>query len=504
MNPRLPASIPSPGRVTALLAAFLIYGGLSRPGRAQETTPAPVAEAVTITVSPGGRQIFAGLGTSLGNWGGDYQKLTDDQRDRLAGLLWRDLKMTSLRLWLNLNEYAPTPEARLSADFRRRYIDSGIIADAVKYGVVDLVLAPDNMPAYLKEKRAGGPEDFALRADSIAAYARLIAEFVGQIHAETGILITVTGIQNEPNDLDRIDPDQLVAVAKALRGELDARGLTQVRIIGPESANVDSTFFDVADKLRADPAAWDAVAGLASHSYGMATTPDSARRVEAPGGGNFKQHWMTEASDNGPEQPGDAIRAASLACRFLNDINHRTTHWIHFLGFEIPDPNDNATRIIAYTPEPFRLTIYQKYYYYQQLAATFDVGAIWRESLSSTAGAMAWTFGKKPHLFASTARNPDGGWGVALCNFTSTKFTDDPNEPNSSSNGARARSVTVTVRVGELADSGKVAFDVHRSGPHSTNATEGRLVALDGQLTVTVGPLELVTLRSAGPRQRGE
>jgi hypothetical protein len=76
---------------------------------------------------------------------------------------------------------------------------------------------------------------------------------------------------------------------------------------------------------------------------------------------------MTEASDNGPEEAGNSYRAASLAARFLNDMNHRVTHWIHFLGFEVTDPRDNATRIMAYTPNPLRTTIFQKYFTYQQL-----------------------------------------------------------------------------------------------------------------------------------------
>ena len=491
-------------QVIALSALMLIESCFSQTAQSQEAVVRPVAEKVTITVHPGGRQVFSGLGTSLGNWGGDYQNLTVDERDRLARLLWQGLKMKSLRLWLNLNEYAPTAHERLTTDFRRRYIDSGIIADARRYGVVDLVLAPDNMPVHLKIKRPGGAQDFALRADAAEAYGRLIAEFVGQIQAETGVLINVTGVQNEPNDLDRIDPDQMVAVVKALRQELDVRGLQGVRVIAPESANVDSTFFERVERIRADPIAWKALAGLASHSYGMAATPKAAQQVEARGGENLKQYWMTEASDNGPENPGDATIAAGLASRFLNDMNQRTTHWIHFLGFEIPDPNDNATRIIAYSPNPLRLKIFQKYYYYQQLMATFDVGAIWRRSTSSIAESMSWTYGKKPHLIASAAKNPDGGWGVGLCNFTSTQFNDDPAEPNSSSNGARARSITVIVKIAELANAGEVAFEVHRSSEHLTNATEGTLMSRQGVLMLNVEPLELVTLRSASPRDHSD
>ena len=152
----------------------------------QVNPPVASAEAVTITVQSGGRQTFAGFGTSLGNWGGDYQKLAAAERDRLAGLLWGGLRMKCIRLWINLDEYAPQPGKRLTADFRSRYIDSGIVADALRSGVVDLLLAPDAMPPAMKVKRAGGPHDFALRDDAVSDYATLIAEFIAQIRAETG------------------------------------------------------------------------------------------------------------------------------------------------------------------------------------------------------------------------------------------------------------------------------------------------------------------------------
>ncbi len=212
---------------------------------------------------------------------------------------------------------------------------------------------------------------------------------------------------------------------------------------------------------------------------------------------------MTEAGDNGPERPGDAARAASLAARFLNDMNHRTTHWVHFLGFEVADPNDDATRIIAYRRDPFRLVIFQKYYYYRQLAATFDAGAVFRASTSSTEGEMTWTYGQKPRLTAAAARNPDGTWGVGLANFTAPTFTDDPAEPNSASNGGKARAFLATVRVEELAGAGDLVAAVRRSGPHLTDAPEGEIVLHDGVATVSIGPLELVTLRTSPPPSAG-
>ena len=448
-------------------------------------------DPVTITVQPGARQTFAGLGTSLGNWNHDYQNLTAPERTALSRMLWHDLKFKTLRLWMNTNEFAPTRGAHDLTIFRGCYVDSGIIADAKKQGVTTLLLAPDGMPTYVKAKRPGGGNDYALKDDEVDAYAGLLAEFIQRLKTETGVQINATGIQNEPNDLDRIAPEQMGAVVKALRRALDARGLGAVQIIGPENANADGALYDTLDRLRADPTAWQALAGIASHSYGMAATEDAAKRIAD----THKSYWMTEASANGPEAPGDALEAASLASRFLSDMNHRVTHWIHFIGFETPDPHDNATRIIAYTTRPLRTTVFQKYFYYKQLSQTFDVGAVFRKSQSSLDGEMTWTYGPKPHLTVAAARNPDGSWGVGLSDFTLPPSAS-PNNSNGFFNGDKAHAYTVTVNVPELAGIGSVPFTVQRSSDTLNDAREGSVTMHNGGLTVTIQPLELVTLRS--------
>jgi hypothetical protein len=122
----------------------------------------------------------------------------------------------------------------------------------------------------------------------------------------------------------------MVAIVKRLRVELDARGLQAVKIIAPEYASSDGVFYEQVDALKNDAAAWQALGGVSSHSYNMAATDDIARRLGGSKGENLKEYWMTEASDNGPEEAGNSYRAASLAARFLNDMNHRVTHWIHF------------------------------------------------------------------------------------------------------------------------------------------------------------------------------
>lgn len=468
--------------ILSILTAIFFTSGL-------QAAPKKSA-SIAITIAPGARQPFAGLGTSIGNWGGDYQKLTPGERARLSRFVFGGLKLKSLRLWLNLNEYAPVRGARLSAGFRARYIDSGLITDARKNGVVNLLLAPDNAPDYLKIKREGGAADFAIPDENIAEYCALIAEFIRQIRDETGVLIGVTGLQNEPNDLDRIAPAQFVAFVVHLRAELDKRGLGAVQIIAPESANVDGVFYEALDALKFDSQAWRALSGIASHSYNMAATERAARYVVGSG----KSYWMTEASANGPETPGDMLQAASLASRFLSDMNHGVTHWIHFLGFETPDPRDNATRIIAYTPGPLQTTVFQKYFSYRQLSNAFDVGAVFRQSQSSLEGEMTWTYGPKPRLTVAAARNSDGSWALGISNFTAPGFSVAPND-DGYANGFAAQTFDVKIEVPELSKIKTLPFRVTRSG--AKNGVQKPIEMKNGVLTIpNIAPLELVTLRS--------
>ncbi|PQV63671.1 hypothetical protein B1R32_10910 [Abditibacterium utsteinense] len=282
-------------------ALIAVFWGVALPIGAQaQNAPLPVTPPVVVPVSveieAGARQKFAGLGAGIGNWNRDYQKLAPSERARLSKMLWGDLGFKSLRLWLNLNEYAPTPNQRLTADFRARYIDSGIIADARKNGVVDLLLAPDNAPDWVKVKREGGPADFAIRTDKLDDYAALLAEFIAQIRRETGVLINVTSLQNEPNDLDRLAPQQMAPLITALRAQLDRRGLKPVQIIAPENANVDGAFYDALDAIKTDSSAWNALSGIASHSYAMGATPEGTRRIE-DAKGNLTKPYLDDRSE---------------------------------------------------------------------------------------------------------------------------------------------------------------------------------------------------------------
>lgn len=475
--------------VFALCAAACL---MCPPLRAQ--TPVPV----TITVTSGARQTFHGFGASALNFGHEYQTLTPAERTTLSRTLWHDLGFHTLRLWANMDKYAPTPGAHDLTQFRGCYVDSHLIADARAQGVTTLLLAPDGLPPYMAEKRPDGSAQtgMALKDSEVDNYADLLADFIARLRTETGTAITVTGIQNEPNDLERFTPAQIVRVVKRLRVDLDKQGLPGVQIIAPENASADDSLYAQLDALKADPAAWTALSGIASHSYNMAATDKAASYIT----GTQKRYWMTEASDNGPEAPGDGLRAASLASRFLSDMNHGVTDWVHFVGFEVPDANDNATRILAYTPKPFAVTYFQKYYYYKQLSEAFPVGSVFRKSESTLDGGMTYTYGKKPHVTAAAARTPYGAWAIGLSNYTSPTFTDADNDKDFvvHNSGYAAQTYAVTVRVPELAKVPVLRFQIRRSTATVGDAPAGSIVMRYGTVTVpALAPLELITLRSS-------
>lgn len=454
--------------------------------------------AIVITVLPGGRQTFAGFGTSLGNWGGEYQTLPAERREELSRMIWSELGFKILRLWVNMNELGRAPGSPDLLQFRKNYVDSGIIADARKNGVTTLLLAPESLPPRMVEKNNDG--NLALKAGSEKDYAVLLADVIDELKKETGVLLDVTGVQNEPNEKERFSPAQIATVVVELRNALDARGLQHVQIIAPEHASADDVLIAQTTALQQNETAWTALEGVASHSYNMGAMDRIAEMIAAPDGGNTKEYWMTEASDNGPEQPGDRRRAASLSSRFLNDMNHRVTHWIHFLGFEVTDPKDNATRIIAYDPSPFRQTVFAKYYSYRQLSQAFDVGAVFRTCTSSLDGSMTWGFGLKPRVTAAAARNPDGRWSIGLSNYTAERFDDEKNWGDEKWNREQgghtpAQTFQVTIQIPELRDRGEITFNAWRTSDTSPTSA----ILREGELTIAVTPLELVTLRSKDP-----
>jgi O-glycosyl hydrolase len=463
---------------------------------AQPISNALAITPINITVQAGARQTFQGLGASqtLGT-SREYAKLQQSQKNTLQKLICKEGNFKIVRLWFSPGKYAPQPGQQNPIDFVKSFVNSGLIADALANGCTTMLLAPDNLPAYMKAEKSTYIKD-----SEVLNYATLLANFIFQIKQQYGVTIHATGIVNEPDG--KIRDAQWPVMIKALRQQLDNRNLKDVKIVTPELANGDNVAIRVITAIKNDPEAWKVLAAISTHSYNMAATPAIAKLIE----GTNKEYWITEAGANGVEDPGDAIQAASAASRFLSDMNNRVTHWIWFIGHAPSHTQDNATRLVRYFISPFRYDVFQKYYYLQQLSHTFDIGAVFRRSYSSLEKNMTWSFGKKPRIIVASARNPDGSWGIGISNFTSDKFffTLPANlglpagtVATNPQTGRAAETFAVTVFVEELAKAGDIKMKMYRSNSNVNNVYIGNALMHQGTVTIPkVESLDLITLRS--------
>ena len=319
-----------------------------------KVNPKEVPRSVTLTIANQPGQTLEGFGCSMVDL--SKSKIPDSARAEMFDQVFGGLHMNVLRLWAEAD--ANHTAAQMKADFYRTYVDSGVIADAQKRGVTTLLLAP---------ARGEKPP-----TEPMPEYARKLAEFIQGVKAERGIRISVTGIANEPSGFK---PDQMAEVVRLLRQELDARSLKYVQIIAPEWASADDSALRCIAGIKADPEAWAALRGIATHSYNMAATPEFPKIIS----GTDKQYWMTEASDNGNESEADVNLAASIGARFLNDLNHGVTHWVYFIGFydspDVTKDRDNATKFMVYDFKQQRIFRHLKYDWFRQLRAAFPNGS---------------------------------------------------------------------------------------------------------------------------------
>jgi O-glycosyl hydrolase len=475
--------------ILLLLIATACAQEVAPPGEPQDEKPDREKADITIAGRP--RQTFAGFGTSLTNFHGQFDRLKPEVRDQVSAAVWKDLNFKILRLWWSPAEYHKSGEL---GEFKKRYVDSGIIALAKKHGCTTLLLAPNEVPQAFAAPKIEETDSFTYFADEhLASYAKLLADFIAKAKA-AGVTFNATGVLNEPNDRPiRFSIVQWPLMVTALRAELDARGLKDVAIIAPEAASADGWAEDVFDVLRKDDDAWQAVGAVATHTYNMGATGTLMRKS----GG--KPYWQTESSTPGPERDAAAehVNAATSMARAIGDLNHGVTHWLWFVGYEQTDDTDNGTRLIRFDSTKPDGAVYRsaKYDWFKQLSDTIQPGATIHATSHRGTKKVEFTYGRKPELLAIGARNPDGTWGIALVNYTSDRFADLNDDERNQAGPDPGRTLELTIKVSGLkGDSAR--FAVRRSNEKARNAEDGVMEATNGFLKVKVAPLELVTLKS--------
>jgi hypothetical protein len=449
--------------------ARIIVGVLALSTTLLHAADPTVSRSVTLHVAPQPAQTLEGFGCSMSSAGLGETHLPDSVRAEMFDRVFGDLHMNVLRLWVGAN--AARTIAQMKGEFYRTYVDSGIIADARERGVTTLLLAP---------ARGAKPP-----TEPMAEYARKLKDFIRDVKAERGIHINVTGIANEP---DGFRPEQLAEAVRVLRKELDAGDLKDVQIIAPEWANADDWALRAIAGIKADPAAWAALRGIATHSYNMAATPSFPKTIA----GTDKQYWMTEAADVGHEDAADANRAATITARFMNDLNCGVTHWVYFIGFydspDVTTDRDNATKLMVYDRKQQRIFRPLKYDWFRQLRAAFPNGSRIYPLQAQPGGDLVYTYGQKPWLNAVAARRSDGGWSLGMVSL------DGVGPDTHISQWQPATTLNVTWQVAPLASEGTIAFHVFRSTVAQRFVPAGSATLTGGKLTLSLQPRELVTL----------
>ena len=456
--------MPHTGNVIYFLGAIIIM--LVAPSRLQGQ------EKYDLTVQASPRQTFKGIGASQVYIWEPMNTIPEKERIRMTDMVFRDLGFNILRMWLGTG-----PKETVNTMKAKFYSQYGNVIGEIRSrdpGLNTLLLAP-----------ARGESQ---PADSMSAYAMKIARFILEVRQERGIRINVTGIANEPLHWSI---QQVVDATKYLRKELDDRGLQDVRIISPECASNDGDLNRKLDGLHADTAAWEAMDGIASHSYNMAVTDAQAGRTYG------RDFWMTEASNNGNEGAEDEDMACVAAARFLNDMNHLVTHWVWFVGFansrDVATDKDNATKLMVYDQARREIFIHLKYYYFKQLLTTFDKGAVFRSVMSSREADMPYTYGQKPAINAAAAINPDGTWAVGIVNGTGVSSQSHITKWYDASN------CVLNIKIDELKGTASLPFVVFRSSANRHAVISDTILVRDGRFTISLAPRELVTLRSIKP-----
>jgi ferric-dicitrate binding protein FerR (iron transport regulator) len=412
--------------------------------------PQAIVQEVVIVIEAGARQTFAGIG--IGQAGASLLTLDATRKQEIEGLLFRGLKLQALRLRFDVRGSMER--------FIAETVTSGLIRDALAVGVATVILAPTHV------NQADKRPDLAM----VAAMVKLLWE-------THGLQVTVAGIESSPDGWS--GPDLIEAIA-ILRAQLNSRGLHDVKILA-EAPAADAHWLAIFQALKRD-AAWRTIDGIAVH----AIAPEAADGWAELMRGTGKDYWVTEAGlPPGTEALDDNARAALLAQRFLGDLNQGVGRWMWAFGAAGDGADGSTPRLIALQGHPPGSRALAPYHALKQLTQAFDVGAVFRHvSITNPPPATPQTA-----LTVAAAVEPDGGWVIGVVHHDVTAAA--PAEPAS----RPPYPYRVEIRVPELAHAGTIDFALTRSG--GAAAEGGQTVRMvDGVASVTVQPLELVTLRS--------
>jgi O-glycosyl hydrolase len=233
-------------------------------------------------------------------------------------------------------------------------------------------------PVWLGGSGAFGSASY-ITAGKEGSFATMVASLVYYARTVKGLDFTNLAPMNEP-DLDGkegplVSPTQYATVLEALANELSWYGLSDVRLVGPDTA---SAFSSYEPPILANAAASARIDHLAFHDYsGTAVSPGSP-----PAGKNF---WLTETSQwcstcdlNGAPSQGEWAFAKQTADVLLGDLANGMPALLIWEGFDSFYYHHNSYStwgLLAYNTGTGLYTARKRFYVNSQLTRFIRPGA---------------------------------------------------------------------------------------------------------------------------------
>jgi len=226
------------------------------------------------------------------------------------------------------------------------------------------------------------------------AFATMVASLVYYGRKVKGLDFTLLAPMNEEDWDGKEGPKllagQYVTVLKALIAELNAMGLADVRLVGPDTA---FTPLDYVSAMMADATVAGRVDHLSFHTYGSATSP--------PGPGYAgKDYWLTETAQwcstcdqNGVPTPNEWAFARDTGDFFIDDVDNgfpAVMVWEAFDGFYYHHNSDSSWGLLSNKSVPL-YTPRKRFYVHAQLSAFIRPGTT-RVAISGPAAVNAVAF----------------------------------------------------------------------------------------------------------------
>ena len=355
----------------------------------------PTAEIETGMDREGGRssqpattgnreQVMSGLGVNANvhSWRGGELRPAIDKISALGDITWR--VVIDNGDWESVRNPAAPPA--IDWDYYTPIYETPELVD-----LWETIAYINTKPGQEVMLNVMGPVSQWMGGDHIGAdmedeWVRTMASMAGYGRTVKNLDFTLLAPLNEP-DLNGIEgpnvgPEQYVRLLHKLTVALDDLGLTDMRLVGPDTALAENAMDGYFRELSTDAVVMDRLAYFAIHSYSGETS--DARQVLAQSGSGL-DFWVTEFSgpcpgcDGGAPNPADWTSASATALLALDLIQQGATGLLHYDawdGYYNHHGSNGYWGLLAYDKANGNYSPRKNYFALQQLTRFVPRGSV--------------------------------------------------------------------------------------------------------------------------------